>query len=353
MKTVISSLNFSPGHLSHIVAYAKLFREIGYDVFLWLHKEYKRIIKDIEFPIIWYPEESIGDTDIILFVNVSTINHKYAQVLKRKGSKVIYLYHEPWESFRQYLKEGIKQALKATIAHFYSIKLLKNSDLVIVPSKYALNLYKNKDIKYNENVVMIPLLFDDELDEEIDITKKQYFSYIGHAVKGHAFDIYIELIKHIYKQGVDMKFQIATRTDLSKLLKKDKILQEMIKKEVLRIAHGRPLPNSEINRAYKESFCIWNVYRRSTQSGVLPKAYMFGIPVIANDVGSFPEFVQSCKTGGIVYLPLSFDRILDQIIKIKKDLENYSQRARRFFLETFYYEDYLNIFKEIINIDHA
>lgn len=359
MKAVVTSLKFSPGHLSHIIAYAKLLREIGYDVFLWLHKEYKRIIKDkdVEFPIIWYPEEFIENTDIILFINVSTTNHKVAQVLKRKGSKIIYLYHEPWESFRQYLKEGLKQALKATAAHFFSSRVLKHSDIVIVPSNYALNLYKNKDIKYNENVVMIPLLFDDELYEEVDITKKQYFSYIGHAVKGHAFDIYIKLIKYIYKlikyiykQGVDVKFQIATRTDLSKLLKKDKILREMVEKKVLKVSHGKPLSNSEINQAYKESFCVWNVYRRSTQSGVLPKAYMFGTPVIAIPIGSFPEFVEPGKTGEIVCLPLSFDRILDQIIKIKEDLENYSQGARKFFLNTFYYKNYLSLLKKHISL---
>jgi glycosyltransferase involved in cell wall biosynthesis len=309
------------------------------------------MIKDIEFPIIWYPEESIGNTDIILFVNVSTINHKYAQILKRKGSKVIYLYHEPWESFRQYLKEGIKQALKATIAHFFSVRLLKNSDLVIVPSKYALNLYKNKDIKYNENVLMIPLLFDDELDEEVDITKKQYFSYIGHAVKGHAFDVYIELIKHIYKQGVDMKFQIATRTDLSRLLKKDKILQEMIEKEILKIAHGRPLPNSEINRAYKESFCIWNVYRRSTQSGVLPKAFMFGTPVLASNVGSFGEFIREGENGLIIDKTAmkDFDLILASVEDIKRNLVFYSKNARETFLKIFFYKNCIENFRTILN----
>jgi glycosyltransferase involved in cell wall biosynthesis len=222
---------------------------------------------------------------------------------------------------------------------------------VIVPSKYALNLYKNKDIKYNENVLMIPLLFDDELDEEVDITKKQYFSYIGHAVKGHAFDVYIELIKHIYKQGVDMKFQIATRTDLSRLLKKDKILQEMIEKEILKIAHGRPLPNSEINRAYKESFCIWNVYRRSTQSGVLPKAFMFGTPVLASNVGSFGEFIREGENGLIIDKTAmkDFDLILASVEDIKRNLVFYSKNARETFLKIFFYKNCIENFRTILN----
>lgn len=83
------------------------------------------------------------------------------------------------------------------------------------------------------------------------------------------------------------------------------------------------------------------------------KAYMFGTPAIASNIGSFTEFVEAGRTGEIVYLPLNFDMTLDQIIKIKKNLENYSQRSRQFFLETFYYEIYLKIFEEIINIDRA
>ncbi|WP_233185630.1 glycosyltransferase [Thermotoga sp. SG1] len=103
-----------------------------------------------------------------------------------------------------------------------------------------------------------------------------------------------------------------------------------MKKQVLRIAHGRPLPNSEINRAYKESFCIWNVYRRSTQSGVLPKAYMFGTPVIANDIGSFLEFVRPEETGKIISLSVDLDEILKNVLEIRKDIDKHPQKAHNF-----------------------
>ncbi|WP_241240633.1 hypothetical protein [Thermotoga sp. Ku-13t] len=99
-------------------------------------------------------------------------------------------------------------------------------------------------------------MFDDELKESLDIDKKEYFSYIGHAVVGHAFDVYLDFIKYAYKKGSKLKFMIATKTNLNKILSRDKILQEMISKDVLKVTHGRPLKNTEINDVYFRSFCV-------------------------------------------------------------------------------------------------
>lgn len=349
MKAAISSLNFSPGHFSHIMAYAKLFEELGYSVTLWLHKDYEKIVQDNEFRMVWYPNAFPESADVIFFANISTVNHKISRDFRKNGSKIIYLYHEPWESFGQYLKEGLKQALKATAAHFFSIKTLKYSDLVIVPSNYAFNLYKKKDIKYSKSkkVVMIPLVFDDEVKGNIDIQKKEYFSYIGHAVEGHAFDVYVDLIKHIYQKGIKMKFEIATKTDIGKLLNRDEILQEMIKDGTLEIIHGRPLTNQEINRAYERSFCVWNMYRRSTQSGVLPKAYMFGTPVIAKPIGSFPEFVVEGETGFLIG-DYDFEVVLKRIFDIQNRLDDISIKCREKFKRTFYWKAHVYRLQELL-----
>ncbi|RLI45422.1 glycosyltransferase family 1 protein [Candidatus Bathyarchaeota archaeon] len=342
MRIVMSSLKFSPGHLSHIIAYAKLFEKIGWNVLLWLDERYRPIISDCEFPIKWYPQSLQENINAIFLANVSITNHIICKELKKRKTKIIYLYHEPWEGFKQYLKEGVKQALKAAVAHHFSVKTLKFSNLVIVPSDYALNLYMRRDMQYNKNVIVIPLLFEDEASGKIDFLKKEYFSYIGHAVKGHAFDLYINLIKYMYKQGVEMKYEIATRTNLSKLLKKDKTLQRMVKDRVLKVSHGRPLTNSEINQAYERGFCVWNIYRRSTQSRVLPKAYMFGTPVIASNIGSFPEFVESGKTGQIVSLgKVSYEGLVEKLLEIKTNIRSYSKNTRDFFLKVFYYKSYV------------
>ena len=342
MNVIVASLKFSPGHLSHIVAYGKLFREIGNGVTLWLDQGYAKLDTRNEFPVLWYPKTEPKKVDILFLVNASTKNHFLCRNFKKKGARIIYLYHEPWESFGQYLKEGLKQALKATAAHYFSTKVLPFCDLVIVPSEYALGLYKRHDVRYNNKVIKIPLLFDDELRGEIDLSKKEYFSYIGHAVKGHAFDEYIAFIKYAYAKGVQFKFEIATRTDLGSLLKRDRALIKMENEGILRISHGRPLTNEEINQAYERSFCVWNLYRRSTQSGVLPKAFMFGTPVIATRMGSFPEYVSDTKNGFLMGCAYRFEDLLVAAAGTKKDIQVMAKHCRATFKKVFYWKSWLD-----------
>jgi len=332
-------------------AYSKLFSELGFETNLILSKGYSKMIENPDVSVLFF-ENKIPEcnADIILFVNPSTINHKMARLYKKNGAKISYLYHEPFDSIRGYLREGLKEMIKLLGTHYFSIKLLKLSDLVILPSNFALNLYKKRYVKYCKNVSVIPLLFDDECGNNIDIKDKEYFSYIGRAIPGHAFDIYLDFIKYAYIKGYKMKFMIATKTGLSNILSKDKIIQEMVSKNVLKIAHGRPLKNSEINEAYKKSFCVWNLYRRSTQSGVLPKAFMFGTPVLASNIGSFPEYVKNGKNGYIVETSdlKNYEKLIQSIQNIQNKLDFMSLEARKTFENTFYFKAQVESVKNII-----
>ena len=215
MKAYIASFNFSPG-LFHLIAWYKLFNLSGYNAKLLLHNDYNCIIEDNLEVYYINAEKNIdaSDTGILFIYSPAIKNNKYANIFKESGAKIIYLYHEPWHSLREYLKEGVVHAFKASGAHFFSTKLLKIANVFIVPSQFALHLYERKDIKYNNNVFVIPLLFDDEANEfEINSEKKKYFSYIGTACKGHAFDRFIDFILSFDKSEIlklPFRFQIAT-----------------------------------------------------------------------------------------------------------------------------------------------
>ena len=111
----------------------------------------------------------------------------------------------------------------------------------------------------------------------------------------------------------------------------------MINSGTLRLSYGRPLTNLEINQAYERSFCVWNVYRRSTQSGVLPKAFMFGTPVIASNLGSFPEFVRDGENGYLVD-DYSFESLYRKLILVNENIGIMSQNCRNTFEKTFYWK---------------
>jgi len=330
-----------------MIAYAKLFREIGFEPFLWLERSYEKMDLTNEFQVVWYQGSIPDNVDLLFFANNSLVNYRFLKEFVSKGGKAIYLYHEPGKRFDQYLKGGVKQSLRAIVAYHFSVKSLKYFTLIIVPSGYALKLYKTTDIKHNKNVVMIPLLFDDELDHEMNLATKVHFSYIGHALEGHMFPEYIESIKTIYLKGSSITFEIATRTDITKLLNHDRILLEMIDKGVLIVSQGRPLTNAEINQAYERSFCVWNVYKRSTQSGVLPKAFMFGTPVIASNLGSFPEFVRDGENGYLIddYDPAS---VYKKVLLIKDNIESLSRHCRKEFESTFYWKSQVSKMEELL-----
>jgi len=353
MKIYVASFNFSPGHLSHLIAWYKLFTLVGYETKLLLDYGYKNLIEK-EFDV-EYINSKLNDrfevlkTDVLLIQNPSIKNHSLAKKFKEKGAKIVYIYHEPWDSWQEYLKEGVKQTFKASVAHFFSTKLLSLSDSIIVPSEFALKLYEKRDFKCNSNVSVIPLIFDDETkDIELTPKNKTYFSYIGTACKGHGFDEFLNLLLSFDKKDlIDLpfKFQISTKTDITNLMNEQ--IRFLIKEGFLKINHGKPLKNSEINQAYANSFAVWNLYNRSTQSGVLPKAQMFGTAPIAFNIGSFPEFIQN-GINGFLIKDYNFNNLKKTIYIAFENRKKLFENCRSNFFQKFYFANYANEMKHIV-----
>lgn len=351
MRALLVSLRFSPGHYSHIVALEKMFKALGFEVDLLLDRGYKTVTEASQEGTVYNLEEVSQAYEYSVIVNPSEKNEELVRILRKSPiTKIIYIYHEPWDGVMQYLKEGIKQTVRAIGAHYYSRKLLRIVDWIVVPSSFALELYTKKDKAFNCNVSVIPLPFDDEAENDhLSVAEKSYFSYIGHAVKGHAFDEFIRFVRFALEREPSVNFMIATSSNLDGYLKKYRWLQEAIDRSRLKIFHGRPLSNQEINHCYQSSFCVWNLYRRSTQSGVLPKAFMFGTPVLASDIGSFAEFVQSSFNGELVSSPICFEEILLKVTHMKKNIDRYSENARMSFMKTFYYKANLSRLESTIS----
>ena len=346
-NAAIISLKFSPGLYQHAIAYAEAFRFLGFQPILFLNKKYKFMAKQNEFIHIWSARH-IRSTNysICVFINIHPKNLSISRELIKSNTKIAYLYHEPWENIRNYLREGYIQTCKAIIANLFSLLMLRKANIVILPSLYALSNYERRDVKWNENYIVIPLLYSDELKGEINLKERPYFSYIGHAVKGHGFDLFIRCIKYITKIDEEIKFSVATRNNLSRLIRKDESLRYLINKNKLIFSHGRPLSDQEINEYYEKSFSIFNVYRRSTQSGVLAKAFMFGVPVIANNIASFPEYIRDGVNG---YLINEYDEkiIYDKIKKIKLNFSSFCKEARASYEENFYWKNKIELVQKL------
>lgn len=354
VNVFILSNNYSPGYYSHLKAYYKIFKDMGFNPFLYIDRAYKFFLdNDNEKMNYYYTDNLYFDErpEIVLFVNPCINMHKKAKYFKEiLHSKIIYVYHEPWDGLINYLvNEKITTTFKMIVAHYYSKQMLKVCDAVLVCSKYALKKYELLDKKYNKNVYYLPLLFVDENAHMQDFNRK-YFSFIGGATKSRAFDTYLEFVKYNLLHNTNITFQIATRVNIENLIDSD--LKYAIKNEQIKIIHGRVLSNEEINLAYKQSFCVWNLYNRSTQSGVLAKSFVFGTPVIASNIGSFSEFVKNYYNGIIQKNNKDFKQLYDNLLIIKDNIDTYSKNARKTFEEIFYYKSNIERLSNIIERLH-
>lgn len=347
-KVYIMSVKFAPGHFSHLLAYYEFFEACNCKPYLLLDKKYDSFINESESYNYIYFDEYLNEAPDILFIyNLSKIDAKIIKkFLKMNPSMEVYfVYHEPWIGYQNCIKdflrgnESILDTIKSIGRYFFVKQVLKKSKKVILPSEEACKNYQKKCIRFNKNYCVLPLIFTDECKNKIDLKEKKYFSFISTVSNSKNFAKFIEYIKYKAKKNPEFMFQIATRSDISNYL--DDELQQLIDNKRLIVNYGHPLSNAEINKAYLMSCCTWVLYKRSTQSGVLCKSFMFGAPVIASDIGSFKEFVNDTN-GVILDKDCSFNEIDEAVEKIRDNLKDYSEKSRQTFLNNFSWKCLLN-----------
>ncbi|HUN60737.1 MAG TPA: hypothetical protein VMU53_02055 [Candidatus Sulfotelmatobacter sp.] len=341
-KAAVLSLHFSPGYASHMVATAQLLRSMDFDVTLVLQERYLSFADFIPLGFqIWSPKRLSGNPnfDVAFFCNAAVTNPRVAHHLRDSGTKVLYLFHEP-DAFWNHFAEGLPEIVKLVAARYCSIAMLRHSSAVIVPSSCARLLYHRYFERYNRHVYTMPLLFDDEIVPEqlADArNERKYFAFIGQALKAHDFAGFLGFAKHAIRNGSSIPFLIATKSDLGQLLTSDKELSCFRSAGKIEIHHGKVLSVEEINGYHLKSFCVWNIYKCSTQSGVLPRAFMAGCPVVANRIGSFTEYVQVGVNGEFVDSRKPAE-ILQVVEGLRSRTTRYVDGCRKTFLNTFYYK---------------
>jgi hypothetical protein len=228
-----------------------------------------------------------------------------------------------------------------------SIIVILLAHKIILPSSKAFNLYKEKYRFFNKNFTMIPLIFDDEASSVVKGNHKKYFSYIGTIANDHAFYCYINFIESAIKNNwfPDLSFLIATKSIIPH--KERIIIEPYLNSGRIIISEGHPMTNEEINRCYNDSLIVWNAYNRSMQSGVLPKAYMFGSAVI----GSYQcnnEFLDNHKTGVLVKDNKNVIEIKNATNEIIEKRNLFLHNCRNKFLDNFYYKKSIEKFTSFV-----
>lgn len=350
MKNVlIISQKFNIAHLSHLYAWEELMNKSDIKSLLYLDKKYKKFISKEKKNVIYDLRNNIEKKDFAIIYNISLSDIRIVKKLKKNNPeiKIFFVYHEPWRGIKEEIiryHASPKLFIKQVVRRICALKVASNSYAVLLPSKEAVRLYEKKDIVYNRNYCHFPLIFADETNNNIKI-EKNYFSFISTASYDKAIDKYIDFVKWASEKDDKILFQISTKTNISEYIDQD--ISKLINQGRIIVSQGRTLSIDEINKAYNDSCCTWLAYRSSTQSGVLPKTFMWGSPCIAAGVGEFTEIVNG-QNGIIVKNINDFDEILNSYYKIQRDFYNFSSEARKTFLNTYCVNQKQEVFWEIV-----
>lgn len=344
MKAIVVSLKFNPGHVSHMIASYKQLNELGYETFFYISKKFLEFLpSDFSNKCILWGDETPKDISVAFFLFPSHFNiYEIIRLKIKYKTKIIYVFHEPIDKYKEYILSGYSQfqTIKRRLINFINIITVRMANVVILPSRKALTKYDKNSWYHNKERYYIPLMYDDEVNEVDENVDKCYFSYIGTVTPDHSFNEYVKFVKWAIETNwePEINFLIATKSNVS-----INIVSPRIK-----IVKGRPMTNKEIDSYYNISFAIWNAYDRTTQSGVLPKAFMFGTSAIVLEK-NISEYTEPYKDIELVKDNTSILQISSAVLKIFYNRCFYSTNCRNRFLETFYYKIYNDKISEIIS----
>ncbi len=343
-KALVISLNFNPGHVSHMVASYRQLEELGYDSQLYVDAAFIPFLpKSCRYCV--YGKDKIPEVSVAIVLFPSQKNLFLIRKLKRLGSKVIYLFHEPLTPLKEYLKAGFSYTYlaKLWIVNQISRLTVKWSDAVLLPSKKAVEYYKANPLYTNKNYHYLPLLYDDERTSKYFDYPRYYFGYIGTVAADHSFMEYVKFAEWtiLEKRLPQLKFLIATKSDFD-------IPRALAESPRVVVKKGTPLSDDEINDCYASSFIVWNAYSRTTQSGVLAKSFMFGTPAVVLRK-NLSEFTEDGKEVVAISDNTSFEEIQEAVLRIMTNFETFSSLARERFEKAFFYRRYNESFREILS----
>lgn len=340
---LIISLNFHPGHVSHLVASYKQMEELGYESRYCVSEGFIPYLpKNSRVSI--YGEDKLQIIDVAIFVFPSQKNLLLIRKLKKQGTKILYIFHEPLAPMKEYRKAGFsyKYLAKLWVINRISSLTVKWSDVVLLPSKKAVDFYNANPLYKNANYHYLPLLYDDERTQEHQQKERKYFSYIGTVAADHSFVEYLKFVEWAVTENKlqGMIFLIATKSEFEV----PHVLNDSPRVEIRK---GKPLSNEEINEAYASTLVVWNAYARTTQSGVLAKSFMFGTPAVVLKK-NLSEFTMEGQEVVAIDDNTSFVEIESAVNRVVSDFNHFSVSCRRRFEETFYYRRYNEEIRKLV-----
>jgi glycosyltransferase involved in cell wall biosynthesis len=370
----IVSAKYAAGLFKEFSLFGKNLEQLGYQVNYILARKYEKIVLEYtkdqpSFSKYYYVFDSANSREIIrdtisyqltirrtidsLFLEISPdffliynphpLNYLLLQQAKKANilcQTAIYL-HEPHKPDK-YLY-GIIGSLYFKIVDICQELCLKYTDIMILPSPYAVELFKIRFPKFSGRSYLAPILIS---NRPVEPQLRKFLTIAGVINKGKGLDTFCELIEYAVERNLNYQFRIATTSNIESYVNS---LSESAKKITL-IENPRSITDKEMFQIHAESKAFFLLHTTGTQSGAMIVAFMHGTPLIARDIPAFSQFIQDKKNSCLIDKQCTSANVISQIEYVEKNLEQLSIGSRKSFEDIFSEDNWSSNYSWLVDL---
>lgn len=192
--------------------------------------------------------------------------------------------------------------------------LVKSKHQIIIQNKTDFNEILKKFPHKKDKIHFIPFkclnVFKNFLNDDLP-SKESDILFFGRMSPYKGLRYLISAVEIVKKTLPDVKVMIAGGGNINKELPEEKLNKNFI-------VYNRYISNEEIAGYVANTKIVVCPYTDATQSGVVMTAFAFGKPVIATDVGGFPDVINHNETGLLVP-PRDSKKLAEAIVCLLSD----------------------------------
>jgi glycosyltransferase involved in cell wall biosynthesis len=344
----VGSLKYSPVYKSHCCAFGKACEEEGYDVKYLFGYGYEWMLPaEVKEKTVFVGnsvdlrsmvtdslsgknkkkiEEIFKDKPQAIYLhNYHFLNNYIAKLSKKRGCRFIYHVHEPHVANKK--AHGGLHQYWLHLFEYWQGKLLQNTDIAVVSSKFASSLFDARYPNFSGKKLLIPLMFEDLGNSEIEANEREFVTFVGPPIPAKNPEMFLDIVDYAAEHRLDWSFLLVSRKKITD--------PKFLKKSNLSVYYKEHISDEEYGDLMGSSLLVLAPYKRETQSSVVLVSYMHGTPVVTSNVGGLPEFVKCRKTGDVVNASAPVEDWVKAIGRTLKEVQAMQVNCRRYFLDNF------------------
>ncbi len=344
----VGSLMYRPVFKSHCFAFGRACEKEGYSVRYMLSRGYEWMLsKEEKGKTVFIGNSSnihsmVRDTwnlenrkeiarvfskdspTHVYLMNYHFLNHLVAKRSEQYNALFIYHVHEPYVEDKKY-HGGFHQYWLHLFEHFQG-RLLDCTDIAIVSSNLASNLFESHYPNFSGTKVYVPLMLEDLSGWDNDDQERQYVTFVGPPLPAKNTEKFLEIVRYSQDNHLNYKFLMTSPFS---------IRERRYEQQNLTVCYTDRVNDKEFGKLIRRSIAVVAPYKRETQSSSVLVSYMYGTPVVSSNVGGLPEFVSNKETGYLLDVDAKAEEWVEGIRYIQDNFLRLSKNCKRYFVDNF------------------